>query len=332
MKKLRIVSPFFALASFILWGTAALSQTIVPMISDGGTFRVPVTINDELTLKFVIDSGAADVSVPADVVMTLVRTGTITDADFLGKQTYKLADGSTIPSQQFVIRSLKVGDKTLENVVGSVAPVAGGLLLGQSFLSRFNTWSIDNHRQALILGLPPNNDVGAAPDASVYKPVAPYNAPPVVLNPPPPAPGYGEPYSYPVNLNPNGDNWLALRTEPGGVRIMKMGPDMLFTVVGEQGDWAHLRLRTGETGWAAKAYIGCCKVAPSAEAQPAAAPQQRTVTRHAQVRPPSTARPPHDEYDSPGWQTATAYEKCYARQQGTGRQSACDANPNWDGK
>ena len=169
MKKLRIVSQFFALASFVLWRTAALSETIVPMISDGGTFRVPVTINDELTLKFVIDSGAADVSVPADVVMTLVRTGTITDTDFLGKQTYKLADGSTVPSQQFVIRSLKVGDKTLENVVGSIAPVAGGLLLGQSFLSRFNTWSIDNQRQALILGSPPNNVVGAAPDAPVYK-------------------------------------------------------------------------------------------------------------------------------------------------------------------
>jgi gag-polyprotein putative aspartyl protease len=226
MKKLRIVSQFFALASFVLWRTAALSETIVPMISDGGTFRIPVTINDELTLKFVIDSGAADVSVPADVVTTLVRTGTITDTDFLGKQTYKLADGSTVPSQQFVIRSLKVGDKTLENVVGSIAPVAGGLLLGQSFLSRFNTWSIDNQRQALILGPPPNNVVGAAPDAPVYK------------------------YSYPVNLDPNGDNWLALRTEPRGVRIMKMGPDTLFTVVGEQGDWAHIRLPTGETGWA----------------------------------------------------------------------------------
>ena len=98
MKKLRIVSQFLALASFVLWGTAALSGTIVPLISDGGTFRVPVTINDELTLKFVIDSGAADVSVPADVVMTLARTGTITDTDFLGKQTYQLADGSTVPS------------------------------------------------------------------------------------------------------------------------------------------------------------------------------------------------------------------------------------------
>ena len=123
----------------------------VKMVSDGGTFKVPVTINGQLTLKFVVDSGAADVSVPADVVLTLLRTETITDADFLDKQTYQLADGSTVPSQRFVIRTLKIGDKTLENVVGSIAPVAGSLLLGQSFLSRFKSWSIDNQSRALIL-------------------------------------------------------------------------------------------------------------------------------------------------------------------------------------
>jgi predicted aspartyl protease len=44
-----------------------------------------------------------------------------------------------------------VGGKVLENVTGSVAPVRGGLLLGQSFLSRFKSWSIDNRRQILIL-------------------------------------------------------------------------------------------------------------------------------------------------------------------------------------
>ncbi len=60
--------------------------TIVPMVAEGGTFVVPVRINDQITLKFVIDSGASDVSVPADVVMTLLRTGTITDDDFLGAQ------------------------------------------------------------------------------------------------------------------------------------------------------------------------------------------------------------------------------------------------------
>jgi len=121
------------------------------MVSDGGTFKVPVTINGQLTLKFVVDSGAADVSIPADVVLTLLRTGTITDADFLGEQTYQLADGSTVPSRQFVIRSLKVGDRTLGSVTGSIAPVEGSLLLGQSFLRRFKSWSIDNQREALIL-------------------------------------------------------------------------------------------------------------------------------------------------------------------------------------
>jgi tetratricopeptide (TPR) repeat protein len=131
--------------------TGSLGGTVVPMVSNGGTFTVPVTINGQLTLNFIVDSGASDVSIPADVVMTLVRTGTITDADFLGKKSYRMADGSTLPSQQFLIRSLKVGDKVLENVTGSIAPVAGSLLLGQSFLTRFNSWSIDNHRQALIL-------------------------------------------------------------------------------------------------------------------------------------------------------------------------------------
>ena len=125
--------------------------TVVPMVPEGGTFVVPVRINDQITLKFVIDSGASDVSVPADVVMTLLRTGTITDADFLGTQKYRMADGSSVPSQQFVIRSLKVGDRTLNDVTGSVAPVEGGLLLGQSFLRRFKSWSIDNQREALIL-------------------------------------------------------------------------------------------------------------------------------------------------------------------------------------
>ena len=77
-----------------------------------------------------------------------MRTGTLRDADFLGQRTYKLADGSTISSQTFRIRVLKVGDRQIENVTGSVA---GSLLLGQSFLSRFRSWSIDNQRQVLML-------------------------------------------------------------------------------------------------------------------------------------------------------------------------------------
>lgn len=123
----------------------------IQMKTQGGTYVVPVLINNAITLDFVIDSGAADVSIPADVVSTLIRTETLNKTDFIGKQTYRLADGSTMPSTTFRIRSLKVGDKVLQDITGSIAPAEGSLLLGQSFLGRFKSWSIDNTTNALLL-------------------------------------------------------------------------------------------------------------------------------------------------------------------------------------
>ena len=37
---------------------SGMGESAVPMTSDGGTFKVPVTINRQLTLNFVVDSGA----------------------------------------------------------------------------------------------------------------------------------------------------------------------------------------------------------------------------------------------------------------------------------
>ena len=50
------------------------------------TFVVPVLINNAITLDFVVDSGATDVSIPEDVVITLMRAGTIQAADFRGRE------------------------------------------------------------------------------------------------------------------------------------------------------------------------------------------------------------------------------------------------------
>ena len=130
---------------------ASRGSISVQMKKDGGTYVVPVLINNAITLDFVLDSGAADVSVPADVFRTLVRTGSIKGSDITGKQTYVLADGSKLQSPTFLIRSLKVGDTLVENVRGSVASTEGSLLLGQSFLERFKSWSIDNSNHELLL-------------------------------------------------------------------------------------------------------------------------------------------------------------------------------------
>ena len=117
----------------------------------GGTFTVSVLVNNAISLNFTVDSGAADVSMPADVVLTLMRAGTIESSDFLGRQIYQLANGSTVPSETFRIRSLRVRDREVRDLRGSVAPVSGSLLLGQSFLSRFKSWSIDNQHRMLRL-------------------------------------------------------------------------------------------------------------------------------------------------------------------------------------
>jgi clan AA aspartic protease (TIGR02281 family) len=116
-----------------------------------GIFVVPVEINGAITLDFAVDSGASTVTIPTNVYNTLVRTGTINDSDIVGQGTIVLADGSKSKLPVFRIRSLKVGDKTIKNVIAAVLPLGGQLLLGQSFLARFKSWSLDNKKHVLLL-------------------------------------------------------------------------------------------------------------------------------------------------------------------------------------
>jgi hypothetical protein len=145
-----------------------------------GTYSIPVRINDTITLKFTLDSGATHVSIPADVVLTLERAGTIEAHDFIGTQTYILADGSKLPSPQFIVHELKVGNHLVRNIVASVAPVQGDLLLGQSFLAKLPKWMIDNNRRALIL----SDESASVQDAQLPSPTNPPAAIPSSKSPP----------------------------------------------------------------------------------------------------------------------------------------------------
>ena len=101
-----------------------------PLKREGGVLVLPVQINNSITIDFIIDSGASDVVLPLDVFSTLSRAGTITSKDMLVSQTYELADGSRHEARRFRIRSLKIGELDLQNVVGSVAPTGGSLYSG----------------------------------------------------------------------------------------------------------------------------------------------------------------------------------------------------------
>jgi hypothetical protein len=77
--------------------------------------------------------------------------GTLTSDDMIDTQNYRLANGTEQKSPRFRFRSLRVGNVELRDVIGSVVVQNGDLLLGQSFLSRLKSWSIDNERHIFLL-------------------------------------------------------------------------------------------------------------------------------------------------------------------------------------
>jgi clan AA aspartic protease (TIGR02281 family) len=126
-------------------------RTTVAMEPSNGVYMIPGVLNGSVDLKFLVDTGAADVALPENVVQSLLDTGALAQSDFLGEGNYRLADGSIRRSQTFRIRSLQIGDVIVEDIRGSVVPEDAAPLLGQTFLGKLKYWSIDNAMHVLII-------------------------------------------------------------------------------------------------------------------------------------------------------------------------------------
>jgi len=157
------------IAALVATGLRPVRAETVSLHRERGAFVLPVVINDRITRNFMVDSGASDVTISADVVAALTRAGTIVTTDLLDPQVYQLADGSKTRTERVRIRSLRIGSVELRDVVVSVAPHAGLLLLGQSFLGRLQSWAIDNQRHLFVIN-------EALADHPVASPVARHEA------------------------------------------------------------------------------------------------------------------------------------------------------------
>jgi predicted aspartyl protease len=145
----KAAAPVVAKSTAINADSVSAAAVRVPLVGEGGALVVPVLINGAIKLNFTVDSGAPEVSIPADVFSTLLRTATVAKADITGSATN--ADGGSYESRTFVLRSLKVGELEVANVDAKVVAPNAPLLLGESFLKRFKSWSVDNTAKALIL-------------------------------------------------------------------------------------------------------------------------------------------------------------------------------------
>jgi hypothetical protein len=130
---------------------AMVSAEIIPLTSvEGGAITVPVTVNGTITVDFQVDSGAYAVLVPHSVFKTLVLTGKVQTGDIIGEDEAGVGNGDTVKTVEFKIRTLKIGNTTLTNVVAATIPgVDGPFLLGMSALSKIEPWSISTTSNTL---------------------------------------------------------------------------------------------------------------------------------------------------------------------------------------
>lgn len=119
-----------------------------PLRRNGGIYEVDVLVNG-MPMTFGVDSGAGDVSITRAAMAHMLITGAVKDSDYLGDQTYVLADGTKRKDPVYSLASIVVGGRAITNVRASVSD--GLMLLGQSFLEKFHSWSIDNARSVLVL-------------------------------------------------------------------------------------------------------------------------------------------------------------------------------------
>jgi clan AA aspartic protease (TIGR02281 family) len=117
----------------------------IPYEQHGNAILVYARLNDRVTAPFYVDTGAADVVLPAAVAS---RAGVAVGAD-TPRETYATANGLV---RQAVVRieAVEVGEARVEHVRGSVSESLPVGLLGASFFNQF-TLQIDPAARMLTL-------------------------------------------------------------------------------------------------------------------------------------------------------------------------------------
>jgi aspartyl protease family protein len=119
------------------------------MKKDNGVYYVPCKING-LEMQFIFDTGASDITMSAVEAMYLYKQGKLTDDDILGTQQYQIADGSIAEGTVVNLRTVTIGNRTLNDVQASIVHnLDAPLLLGQSALAEFGKISIDYNKREI---------------------------------------------------------------------------------------------------------------------------------------------------------------------------------------
>lgn len=123
----------------------------VVLIKKDGVFYVPVEIDGVLSVRMILDTGASDLRLSPDAVLTLLKRGMIADKDWLPGKYYRQANGSRVKSQRLLLKSVRLGSRLFTNIACSISTsMQAPMLLGQNVLERLGKYTIDHRKSVLI--------------------------------------------------------------------------------------------------------------------------------------------------------------------------------------
>jgi len=125
-------------------------KIIVKMQERNGVRYIPMKINGQ-ELDFVFDTGASSICISTLEALILYKNGMLKDEDFIGTKQFLDASGNISEGATIKLKTVQIGEKTLENVEATVIknPKAE-CLFGQTVLSKFGKYTINNQNNVII--------------------------------------------------------------------------------------------------------------------------------------------------------------------------------------
>jgi hypothetical protein len=125
----------------------AVRRGEVPMLTRGQSSVVRATLNQDIQLEFVVDTGASTSTLPPNVVHALGCNGSVTEGDFLGAQISHTAGGHADLTPVVRITEIDIPGYTLRGI--PVVVTNGPALLGRNLIQ-----SVDLTRNVFVPRVP----------------------------------------------------------------------------------------------------------------------------------------------------------------------------------
>ena len=129
--------------------TQDTGKTVVKMTKINGVYEIPMSVNG-IEMYFIFDTGASTISISETEAIFLYKQGKLTSDDITGSEQYTDATGAMSEGTLINLKTVKIGNRVLENIQASVVHnLQAPLLFGQSALGRFGKVSIDYQKMEI---------------------------------------------------------------------------------------------------------------------------------------------------------------------------------------